>query len=183
MLRGSTPAIISENVRILKARGRDEPTAIREAHAHAKRHAESGALTRAQCDCLADFQMAQRCPARAIDIRAACATGAERFRFSGVRFTSHDDDLSCSEHGLRQPRRAVRDDRVSVTFEIEQVRGLGGVQVVVRFVQQNAMRKSGPASQHVQPRQCCPDVLQLLVVRKTREVNDNAAVRVAKGSQ
>ena len=45
------------------------------------------------------------------------------------------------------------------------------------------MRQAGPAPQHVQRRQTASDVSHLFIVRQTREVNDHAAVRIAKRAQ
>ncbi len=54
MLRGSTPNIVAENVRLLKGRGHSETDAIKKAHAHASFHAATGALTALQRDSLPD---------------------------------------------------------------------------------------------------------------------------------
>ena len=57
------------------------------------------------------------------------------------------------------------------------------MQVVVRFVEQNAMRKAGPASEHVQGRQDGANILQLFVVRQTRKVDHHAAIGIPEGAQ
>ncbi len=58
MLRGSTPNIVAENVRLLRGRGHSEKDAVKHAHAHAAFHASTGALTSAQRDALPDHAFA-----------------------------------------------------------------------------------------------------------------------------
>ena len=57
------------------------------------------------------------------------------------------------------------------------------MQVVVGFVEQDAMRKSGSAPEGVQRGQGRPDVLQLFIVREAGQIDDHAAVRVAERPQ
>lgn len=58
MLRGTTDAVISENVRLLKSRGHSHESATKHAHAHAKTHAEHGMLTAAARGKLPDSSFA-----------------------------------------------------------------------------------------------------------------------------
>ena len=92
MLRGSTPAIIAENVRLLKSRGHDEPTAVRKAHAHAKFHAAAGGLTAQQRDALPETA----------------------FALPGRRYPIHNESHArnalarVSQHGTPEEKSAVR---------------------------------------------------------------------------
>lgn len=70
MLRGTSPSIIAENIRIQKARGLDATTAISRAHSAAKLHAERGRLTQKAHDALPD----------------------DAFALSGRRFPIHTPD-------------------------------------------------------------------------------------------
>ena len=108
---------------------------------------------------------------------------AERVHLGGIRFARHDHYLRTSEQGLRQARHAVRDDRVPIALEIEELRCVAVVQVVVRFVEQDAMWKSGSPPEDVQRRQYRSDVLELFIVRKAGQVDDHAAVRIPERAQ
>ena len=83
----------------------------------------------------------------------------------------------------RQPRRAIGHDGVAVPLEVQQSMRIVVVQVVVRLVQQNAVRQPGPLAKDVQRRQHRANVVNLLVVRTVREVDHDAPVWVAEGAQ
>ena len=57
------------------------------------------------------------------------------------------------------------------------------LQEVVRLVHDDAVRQTGLTPHDVQRRQHGADVFDLLVVRQVRQVDDDAAIRIAKGAQ
>lgn len=92
MLRGSTPAIIAENIRLLKSRGHSDESATKHAHEHSKFHAASGGLTSAQRDALPD----------------------EAFALPGRRYPIHNESHArnalsrVAQHGTPEEKTSVR---------------------------------------------------------------------------
>ena len=74
------------------------------------------------------LQVAQTGPSRDIDLGTSRAMRPERFDLDGVRFARHDHHLGAGEQGLRQPRPAVRDNRVPIAPVGEELRCVGVVQ-------------------------------------------------------
>jgi hypothetical protein len=87
MLRGTTDAVIAENVRLLKSRGHDHASATKHAHAHAKTHAEHGMLTTKARAALHDSAFAL--PGRRYPIHDAAHAKNALARVS--QFGTHDE--------------------------------------------------------------------------------------------
>ncbi len=104
MLRGSTPNIVAENVRLLMSRGHPEAHAIKKAHAHANFHAATGALTAMQRDSLPD---------------GAFALPNRRYPIHNVKH-ARNALARVAQHGTPAERKAVKAAVADRYPEIEQ---------------------------------------------------------------
>ncbi len=104
MLRGSTPNIVAENIRLLKSRGHSEEHAIKKAHAHASFHAATGALTAMQRDNLPD---------------TAFALPNRRYPIHNVKH-ARNALARVAQHGTPSERKAVKAAVASRFPEIKQ---------------------------------------------------------------
>jgi hypothetical protein len=131
---------------------------------------------------LAGLQPAEQRPAGGIAAAAATAA-AQRVDLRGVRLAGDDHDLGPPQQRRRQPRGAVGHHRITVLLEIEQSdahRHRAGSSAPRPA---DAVGQPGPVTENVQGRQDGADVVDLLVVRPVREIDHEAAVRVAEGAQ
>ena len=105
-----------------------------------------------QRECLADLQMVEERPRSGIDAAGSRTALAQCLHFGRIRLARDNHDFGCRKERLGQPRRAVGDDRIAVPCKVEELFRIRIVQIVMRFIQQNAMRQAGPASKNVQRR-------------------------------